>query len=489
MMQEEIKKLIKKGEDMAVEFKESRKSANKDIYETVCAFLNRNGGHILLGVSDSGKIKGVDLDFVDKIKKEIVTCANNPHKINPPVYLVIEEVKIDNKTIIVIYVPESSQVHRCTDRIYDRSEDGDLDITHQTDAVANLYMRKQSSFSENKVYPYMEISDFRPDLFQKMKELISIRNNVHPWLKVNDKEFLKSARLYQKDLQTGKEGYTLAAMLLFGKDSTIQTALTYYRTDAILRRVNLDRYDDRDTIETNLIESYERLMNFIAKHLYDPFYLEGDIRIPLRSKIFREIISNTLIHREYLNPYPARLIIEKDKVVVENANRAFGSGAINPFQFSPHPKNPIIARIFREIGRADELGSGMRNIFKYAGVYSNGGKPELIEGDIFKTIIPLNPKITAQDTIEVTEKVTVKVTEKVTVKLTDNQKKIIRLMGKDSNITAEILSKKVGISVRKIRENTAKLKQKNLIKRVGSDKDGWWEVMPLKHQSRTPLKR
>ena len=153
---------------------------------------------------------------------------------------------------------------------------------------------------------------------------------------------------------------------------------------------------------------------------------------------------------------------------MENANRAFGSGAINPFQFSPHPKNPIIARIFREIGRADELGSGMRNIFKYAGVYSNGGKPELIEGDIFKTIIPLNPKITAQDTTEVTEK--------VTVKLTDNQKKIIRLMGKDSNITAEILSKKLGISVRKIRENTAKLKQKGLIKRVGSDKDGWWEV-------------
>ncbi|MCK4250976.1 winged helix-turn-helix transcriptional regulator, partial [candidate division WOR-3 bacterium] len=68
------------------------------------------------------------------------------------------------------------------------------------------------------------------------------------------------------------------------------------------------------------------------------------------------------------------------------------------------------------------------------------------------------------------------VTEKVTVKLTDNQKKIIRLMGKDSNITAEILSKKLGISVRKIRENTAKLKQKGLIKRFGSDKDGWWEV-------------
>jgi ATP-dependent DNA helicase RecG len=130
-------------------------------------------------------------------------------------------------------------------------------------------------------------------------------------------------------------------------------------------------------------------MNFIAKHLPDPFYLEGDIRISLREKIFREVISNLLIHREYLSPFPAKLVIEKDKVFTENANKAHGFGAINPKTFSPFPKNPKIASFFREIGRADKLGSGIRNLFKYTPIYSNGKEPKLIEDDIFKMIIPI----------------------------------------------------------------------------------------------------
>ncbi|MEX1001799.1 MAG: hypothetical protein WDZ35_06765 [Crocinitomicaceae bacterium] len=38
---------------------------------------------------------------------------------------------------------------------------------------------------------------------------------------------------------------------------------------------------------------------------------------------------------------------------------------------------------------ASELGSGVRNFFKYTAIYTPGAKPEFIEGDIFKTVIPL----------------------------------------------------------------------------------------------------
>lgn len=72
----------------------------------------------------------------------------------------------------------------------------------------------------------------------------------------------------------------------------IHAALPHYRTDAILRRVNLDRYDDRDDIRVNLLDSYERLMQFVSKHLNDNFYLEGDRRTSLRDKIFRFVSKN-----------------------------------------------------------------------------------------------------------------------------------------------------------------------------------------------------
>ncbi len=113
----QIIELIRQGEGISTEFKACRNRINRDVYETVCALSNRHGGTLLLGVTDAGEVQG--------------------------------------KRILHIFVPESSQVHRCNGRIYDRNEDGDLDITDHTAQVAQLYQRKQATYSENKVYPWI----------------------------------------------------------------------------------------------------------------------------------------------------------------------------------------------------------------------------------------------------------------------------------------------------------------------------------------------
>ena len=74
---------------------------------------------------------------------------------------------------------------------------------------------------------------------------------------------------------------------------------------------------------------------------------------------------------------------------MENGNRAHGIGALDIRSFEPFAKNPTISKVFREIGYADELGSGMRNSYKYTMMYS-GAEPEFIEGDVFTIIIPLS---------------------------------------------------------------------------------------------------
>lgn len=55
----------------------------------------------------------------------------------------------------------------------------------------------------------------------------------------------------------------------------------------------------------------------------------------------------------------------------------------------PNPQNPIIAAFFRNIGYADQLGSGIRKLFQYCKYYS-GKEPEFIEGDVFRIIVPLD---------------------------------------------------------------------------------------------------
>ena len=66
MTDAEVLKLIEGGESITVEFKKSTKEITKDVYDTVCSFSNREGGHIFLGVKDDGAIMGVAEDAVER---------------------------------------------------------------------------------------------------------------------------------------------------------------------------------------------------------------------------------------------------------------------------------------------------------------------------------------------------------------------------------------------------------------------------------------
>lgn len=381
-------KIIKNGESITVEFKEAKKKLPESLFESICSMLNRNGGHIFLGVKDNGEIVGVYKEYIKEMKKAFVSQCNNPEKLFPTAHLDIKEYIIEDKHILYIYVYESSDVHKTANKIYDRNEDGDFDITTNTSQISKLYIRKSSTYIENKIYPFATLEDLRKDLIEKARIMATNRTANHPWSKMTDIEMLRSASLYEKDLQTGEEGINLACILLFGKDNVIASALSYYRTDAILKVKNLERYDDRDDIRTNLLESYERLTNFIKKHLNDKFYIEDDQRINVRDVIARELCANLLIHREYSNPYPAKLIIGKENIITENANKPRIIGFIDLNNYSPYPKNPKIASFFKEIGLADELGSGIKKIAKYTKIYS-GGIPKFKDDEIFTVEIPL----------------------------------------------------------------------------------------------------
>ena len=377
---------IEEGENIRTEFKECGNTLPKNLFETICAFLNRFGGDIFLGVADNGKIIGVDKGSISRLKKEISALCNNANKISPTVFLWTEECVLEGKSILHIYVPESSQVHSTSGRIYDRNEDGDFDITRNSYLVAQRYIHKQNNFTENIVYPYATIKDLDSQTIRDVRTMAFNRRADHPWKNLSNEQLLKSCGLYKKDLRTGESGYTLACILLFGKEESILSVLPYYKTDAIYRKLNFDRYDDRDEIKCNLIRSYDRLMAFIEKHLDDKFYLEGVQRIDIRNKLFREAVANMLIHREYSSAYPARFIIDLDRVVTENGNNPRNYGRIDLDHMTPYPKNPVIASIFKEIGWAEELGSGVRNMKKYSVIYS-GCLPEMEDGDVFRTTI------------------------------------------------------------------------------------------------------
>ena len=80
---------------------------------------------------------------------------------------------------------------------------------------------------------------------------------------------------------------------------------------------------------------------------------------------------------------------------------------------------------------------------------------------------------TIEEIIETERKVTVNVTQKVTV----NQKKIIEAIKENPNITQEKLAEIVGISRKSIIANMKHLQENGFIKRIGADKNGYWQVV------------
>ena len=469
MIIEEIKRLIKNGEKIDVEFKESKHSLTKDIFDTVCSFNNRNGGHIILGINDKRDIVGVSKDKVDKIIKEFTTAINNPQKIYPPLYLLPEIFEINGKQVIYIRVPEGFQVCRHNGKIWDRSYEGDINITDHSELVYKLYARKQGSYFVNKVYPNLGIDFLDSSIIERVKKMVVERNKNHIWGNMSNEEVLRSANLILTDSETNREGITLAAILLFGKDNSIMSVLPQHKTDAIFRVENKDRYDDRDVIITNLIDSYYRLIEFGRKHLNDLFVLDGIVNVNARDRILREIVSNTLAHRDYSSGFPAKMIIDDEKIMVENSNLSHGIGILDLHKFEPFPKNPSISKVFREIGFADELGSGMRNTYKYTQLYT-GQKPVFEEGNIFKTIIPLKKIATrkvgrnnvAQDVAQDVAHDKSNLVEFIKEKVRSNNK-----------ITRKSIADEAGVSVKTI-ERIIKLIEN--LKYVGTGSNGYWEL-------------
>ena len=389
MTQSDIEKIIAQGEGISVEFKVAGKKVPASLYETVVSFANTNGGIILLGVDDDGNTTGISPENKVKFLKNIATALNSIDNVNQVLYLNPTAIEYDGQTVIVVQVPASSQVHDHSGRVYIREYETDIDVTGNQHKIRELFLKKGTIYTETHIYHGLQMSDLDETLFDKARNLIRSNRADHPWLGVGNMQMLRDAVLYWHDYERHKEGFTLAAALLFGKDLTIQNLLPAYKVEAMVRIKNKDRWDDRLTLRTNLIDTYLKLKEFINRHLPDKFFMEGDQRVDLRDKIFREVIGNIIAHREYTDATATELIIEEDAVRTLNPNNPWLNGIMDLDNFNPHPKNPNLRRFFTALGWADEIGSGIRNTKKYLPFYVENAKPVFIDEPLFKTIIPL----------------------------------------------------------------------------------------------------
>ena len=203
------------------------------------------------------------------------------------------------------------------------------------------------------------------------------------------------------------------------------------------------------------------------------------------------MIANTLAHREFTSNRPARFIIERGRMFTENACRASQGGAVTAAQLEPDPKNPIIAAFFREIGFADQLGSGVRKLMKYARSYG-GYDPVFEDGDIFRASVFLpdagvtmgnTPEPVAHETesgqpeSESSGMLGERLGEKLGEKLGETRAVILKYLADHPTAAIPEIAKHLGISTTARENNLAWLKGHEFLRRIGPARGGHWEVL------------
>ena len=398
---ERIHKALTEGETTRVEFKSCRDKVSASVYDTVCSFSNHSGGLIILGFDDDMNLTGVNKNASVNLKKNIINTLGNKEVFFPKLTIEPEIEEYDGKTIIVIDVPVSQYPVRYKNKYFDRVGDADMDITDNMELVLGLFERKNPHLFEDRLVPGLQMKNLDPATLKFCRNAATTLNPLHAWQDMTDMEILESCRLVKKDENGNIEGFKYAALLLFGTDDAIAEHLPRYKFELLYHKMTYERfnmnlpedsarYDDRKTVRSNIIQAYRQMLDFVVKYLPDKFYLPDNgstARLDLRVQIFREVIGNICAHSDYQPGFGGYVEVFYDRVITKNATRLIPTmkeGSLTLDELGPYTKNPLIVKVLNELHFVEDLGSGRRNLKRYAPLYYPDYKIEISNGNQFE---------------------------------------------------------------------------------------------------------
>ena len=400
-----------------LEFKEE---ISKSFLKTVSAFSNYNGGTILFGIDDDGKIKGIEnpnkrcLDIENRINDNIFP--------QPNYRLEVDDL---NKTISLIVNPGENKPYLYNSKAFKRNDTSTIEV--DSFELTRLILEGKKINYED-----LPISNIRLDfkyLEQKLKEAISINTFNKDTLKTlnlfNNNHFNNAA-----ELLSDNNSFPGIDIAIFGKSINIIKKRLLLENMSILKMYDL-------AIQT-YIDYYQYEEN-------DGSYRKKIELIP--EEAFRESIANALIHRAWDLNAKIRISMFEDRIEIVSPGGLINgitkdeyiSGMISSL------RNPIISNVFFRLGIVEIFGTGILRI-----IHSYN---ESINKPIFNT---------STNTIQITLPVT---RSKSDLK-TDNE--IIYNLFKQYNelSISEILSL-VPYSRSKVKDILNKLKEENIIRKTG----------------------
>jgi|ERR1700733_1569564 len=466
----QLKSLIKQGESKILELKSSTGSLSGAM-QTVCAFLNsEQGGTIVFGVKDDGKITGQLV--TDKTRKEIGIELN---KIEPYEKITIAEAPIsgDKKVVVFMVRPGEKGPYTYDGRAFIRHQSTTTRMTKEE--YAHLYNKHNPTNWESLPNDFCKISDLdrerikevvRTGVFEKRLPESAMQESVQ--------EALKKLGLIKNDKLTN------AAVILFCKKEDKQ----FFQSNIKLARfkgVDKSEFLNSKWFKGNAFDLYEKAMDFLAFALPVAARIEKGnpdrIETPaIPYKVLREALINALIHRDYSDSGGSIAVaVYDDRVNISNTGGL--PSKIRIFQLSKdhqsHPRNPLIAHVFYVCKKIEKWGRGTLEMIQDC---KKAGNPLPIFEEVgggFSVTLPLKEPIRT---------VIIKhIEDSNVIGLTERQRKIMEALQEGPLNRQQLIEKaRLDLPARTMQWEIAKLKKIGLIKAKGKGKTVAWILVKLK---------
>lgn len=427
----DIISMIRKGESEEVEFK---KTVTPDIGKDIVAMANTSGGFILVGVSDDGKIVGAPKDAEQRISDILISII-------PSIRVKIHSKNIEEKKIVIIWVPRSPKIHTFRNIAYIRVGKN----VRPLDLYELLSRASESILAYSDKMPTDALaSEINFDLF---KHYLELRKKVRGVGWYGDS--MEIARRLNIVVKVNKREVLSLAGLLFFHEAPHEhihwARLRFLRCST----------DDLTTIvedvffEGPLWKIIDEITNYLRGRIAKIPVIVGKVRrediyeYPLEA--VREAITNALAHRNYLIATEVHVFLTPRRLIIRNPG-SFPPG-ITPENPRHVPRNPLICQLLYDMGYIEKWGVGIIKMKKICSEHP---------------LVRLKFDIQPYYTEVIFEKIAG--TEEL---LDDIDKQILRIIGDLEEASSSEICQRVGLSKPSVVKRLKRLETLGLVRKLG----------------------